>query len=154
MTTHSSIVAWRIPWTEEPGRLQYTGSQRVRQEWITNTLTSTSTQPTNGNRLKLQLISILFLLCLMLAKRKFTRKKAVRKDFFLKDWLPWYFPRSNRHRPVFFIRSIYIYTTVLWFSSRQMISPKAAHECSLILERFNYIRWTASAKAEKRANVF
>ena len=29
MATHSSIVAWRIPWTEEPGRLQSTGSQRV-----------------------------------------------------------------------------------------------------------------------------
>ena len=28
--THSSILAWRIPWTEEPGGLQSTGSQRVR----------------------------------------------------------------------------------------------------------------------------
>ena len=30
MVTYSSILAWRIPWTEEPGRLQSTGSQRVR----------------------------------------------------------------------------------------------------------------------------
>ena len=30
MTTHSSILAWKIPWTEEPGRLQSMGSQRVR----------------------------------------------------------------------------------------------------------------------------
>ena len=29
MATHSSILAWRIPWTEEPGRLQSTGLQRV-----------------------------------------------------------------------------------------------------------------------------
>ena len=29
MGTHSSIVAWRIPWTEKPGRLQSMGSQRV-----------------------------------------------------------------------------------------------------------------------------
>ena len=29
MATYSSILAWRIPWTEEPGRLQSTGSQRV-----------------------------------------------------------------------------------------------------------------------------
>ena len=29
MVTHFSILAWRIPWTEEPGRLQSTGSQRV-----------------------------------------------------------------------------------------------------------------------------
>ena len=30
MATHSSIPAWRIPWTEEPGELQSMGSQRVR----------------------------------------------------------------------------------------------------------------------------
>ena len=29
MATHSSILAWRIPWIEEPGRLESTGSQRV-----------------------------------------------------------------------------------------------------------------------------
>ena len=32
MATHSSILAWRIPWTEEPGRLQSMGSQRVGQD--------------------------------------------------------------------------------------------------------------------------
>ena len=32
MATHSSILVWRIPWTEEPGRLQSMGSQRVRQD--------------------------------------------------------------------------------------------------------------------------
>ena len=32
MATHSSILAWRIPWTEEPGGLQFTGSQRVRHD--------------------------------------------------------------------------------------------------------------------------
>ena len=36
MVTHSSILAWRIPWTEEPGRLQSTGSQRVRHDWATS----------------------------------------------------------------------------------------------------------------------
>ena len=30
MATHSSLLAWRIPWMEEPGGLQSTGSQRVR----------------------------------------------------------------------------------------------------------------------------
>ena len=30
MATHSSVLAWRIPWTEEPGRLQSMGSQKVR----------------------------------------------------------------------------------------------------------------------------
>ena len=32
MATHSSIPAWKIPWTEEPGRLQSMGSQRVGQD--------------------------------------------------------------------------------------------------------------------------
>ena len=32
MATHSSILAWRIPWTEESGGLQSMGSQRVRQD--------------------------------------------------------------------------------------------------------------------------
>ena len=31
--THSGIPAWRMPWTEEPGRLQSTGLQRVRHNW-------------------------------------------------------------------------------------------------------------------------
>ena len=33
MLTHSSILAWRIPWTEKPGRLQSMGSQRVGHNW-------------------------------------------------------------------------------------------------------------------------
>ena len=33
MTTHSNILAWRIPWTEQPGGLQSTGSQTVRHNW-------------------------------------------------------------------------------------------------------------------------
>ena len=37
MATHSSFLAWRIPWTEEPGRLQSMGSQRVRYDRVTNT---------------------------------------------------------------------------------------------------------------------
>ena len=37
MATHSSIVAWRIPWTEEPGGPQSTGSQRVIHDFAINT---------------------------------------------------------------------------------------------------------------------
>ena len=33
MGTHSSILAWKIPWTGEPGGLQSMGSQRVRHDW-------------------------------------------------------------------------------------------------------------------------
>ena len=36
MAIHSSTIAWKIPWTEEPGRLQFMGSQRVRHDWATS----------------------------------------------------------------------------------------------------------------------
>ena len=36
MATHSSTLAWKIPWTEEPGGLQSMGSLRVRQDWATS----------------------------------------------------------------------------------------------------------------------
>ena len=36
MATHSSILTWRIPWTEESGRLQSMGSKRVRHDRATN----------------------------------------------------------------------------------------------------------------------
>ena len=37
MATHSSILAWRMPWTEETGGLQFMGLQRVRHDWLTQT---------------------------------------------------------------------------------------------------------------------
>ena len=36
MATHYSILAWKIPWTEEPGGLQFMGSQRVRRNLETS----------------------------------------------------------------------------------------------------------------------
>ena len=36
MTTHSSMLAWKIPWVEEPGGLQSIGPQRVRRDWATS----------------------------------------------------------------------------------------------------------------------
>ena len=36
MATHSSTLAWRIPWTEEPGGVQSMVSQRVKHDWATN----------------------------------------------------------------------------------------------------------------------
>ena len=36
MATHSSTLAWKIPWTEKPGTLQSMGSQRVGHDWVTS----------------------------------------------------------------------------------------------------------------------
>ena len=41
MATHSSILAWKIPWTEEPGWVQSMRLQRVRHDWATDTHTYT-----------------------------------------------------------------------------------------------------------------
>ena len=41
--THCRILVWRIPWTEEPGRLQSMGSQRVGHDRVTNTYTDAHT---------------------------------------------------------------------------------------------------------------
>ena len=38
MATHFSILTWKVPWTEEPGGLQYMGLQRVRHNWTENIL--------------------------------------------------------------------------------------------------------------------
>ena len=40
MAAHSSILAWEIPWMEEPGELQSTGSQRVGHNLATKTITT------------------------------------------------------------------------------------------------------------------
>ena len=42
MATHSSILAWEIPWIEESGRLQSAGLQRVGQDLATKTVTTKS----------------------------------------------------------------------------------------------------------------
>ena len=51
MAAHSSILAWRIPWTEEPVGLQSTGSQRVGHDWATS-LSLSCIGEGNGNPLQ------------------------------------------------------------------------------------------------------
>ena len=45
---HSSILAWKIPWMEEPGRLQSMGLPRVGYDWATDTITQVSLVTTPG----------------------------------------------------------------------------------------------------------
>ena len=39
MATYSNVLTWRISWTEEPGRLQSMGCQRIGHDWVTNIFT-------------------------------------------------------------------------------------------------------------------
>ena len=53
MAPHSSTVAWKIPWMEEPGRLQSMGSLRVGHDWVTSLSLSTFMHwKRNGNTLQ------------------------------------------------------------------------------------------------------
>ena len=52
MATHSSILAWRVSWTEEPDGLWFMGLQRVQDDWVTNTLTFTFIEKIQANRSK------------------------------------------------------------------------------------------------------
>ena len=52
MAIHSSILAWRVSWTEEPGRLQFMGSQRAGHNWENNTLTNNSYNRGENRRVK------------------------------------------------------------------------------------------------------
>ena len=53
MAPHSSTLAWKIPWTEEPGRLQFMGSRRVGHDWATSpSLFTSCIGEGNGNPLQ------------------------------------------------------------------------------------------------------
>ena len=59
MATHSSIVAWKIEWTEEPGRLQSMESERVWHDWLTNSYADDTTlMEENKEKLKSFLIKV------------------------------------------------------------------------------------------------
>ena len=71
MATHSGILAWKIPWTEEPGGLQSMGSQRVRHNGVTeHALTLTYLTVSRGNIYKMSnSVRIWFVLSLLQNKR-------------------------------------------------------------------------------------
>ena len=54
MATHSNTLAWKIPWTEEPGRLQSMGSLRVGHDWVTSLSLFTFSRIGEGNGNPLQ----------------------------------------------------------------------------------------------------
>ena len=70
MATHSSILAWRIPGSEEPGGLLSMGSQSVRHNWVTNTFTFKYTK-----------------LIFDEAAKAFQRRKNVFKKWWQSDWI-------------------------------------------------------------------
>ena len=54
MTTHSSIFAWRIPWTEEPEGLQSVGLQRAGHDWRASACTHTMEEQPTSQRVQMR----------------------------------------------------------------------------------------------------
>ena len=61
MATHSSILAWKIPWTEEPGVLQSMGLQRVGHDWVINTYPQEAKLKEVGSKEVAQIIILLLI---------------------------------------------------------------------------------------------
>ena len=113
MATHSSTLAWKIPWTEEPGRLQSMGSQRVRHDWVTSLHVLGSKIMTNLDSIlksrditlptKVHVVKAMVFPVVMYACESWTIKKAERwriDAFELWCWrllrVPWTAGRSNQ----------------------------------------------------------
>ena len=60
MASHSSMLAWRSPWTEESGGLQSLGSQRVRHVWATKLSTAQHSHFWSVEEKHVELMEILF----------------------------------------------------------------------------------------------
>ena len=93
MITLSSILAWRIPWTVKPGRLQSMGSHRVRYDW--SNLAAATRQNQMPNSLEIRTIRI----TLGCAKPSFLRKPAIKLvGLFENPYLFWVEQRGgNKH---------------------------------------------------------
>ena len=72
IATHSSVLAWRIPWTKEPGRLQSMGSQRAGHswKWLTHTIDSYYTHQKHPPPQVVRLYSRYWLSCLIQFKAR------------------------------------------------------------------------------------
>ena len=92
MATHSSILAWRIPGTEEPNRLQSMGLQRVRHYWVTNTFTSLSRWITLT---EFQMLSKFYLSVRVLQRRSNRECVCVCEWLTLWTWLTWLWGLAN-----------------------------------------------------------
>ena len=76
MATNCSILAWRIPWTEEPGMLQSIGLQRAGHDWSDLAYTHTHTHTYTSEALILLLLKLFYLACTVKEKRsKFKKEK-------------------------------------------------------------------------------
>ena len=142
MATHSRILAWRIPWTEESGKLQSMGSQRIEHNWVTFTLCVISmpkglTWWLRGKRILLQCRRPCF--NLRVGESPWRRKRLPSPVFLpgeshghgsLEGYSPWIRKQSDRAEPL--------------NNHPQSSMPKHRQEC--VLETFTVSRLTWANK--------
>ena len=94
MATRSSILAWKIPWTEEPGGLQTVVLQRVRQDWVTE---HTHTVQSLHHEVNIQLLLGHYALDYFLRQKSESESLSVVADSLWHCGLysPWNFPGQN-----------------------------------------------------------
>ena len=80
MAPHASILAWKIPWTEEPGGLQFMGLQRVGQDLATSTFADYMELPVSFFSVARYLLTLVGIFHLLLS----SNKEAVTSG--LRDW--------------------------------------------------------------------
>ena len=85
MVTHSSILAWRIPWTEGPGGLQFMGLQRFGHNWVTNTFTFLA-KPTSTWACKWQRIYAVYFF-VFLHQKSYLENKRFLLLRWINEWL-------------------------------------------------------------------
>ena len=88
MATHSSTLAWRIPWREEPGRLRSMGSQRVRHDWGTSFLHFTEQRTSFPQQVLLKLFQAI-------CCPQPSHKRDCGWKFFRHEWHVWVSPTGK-----------------------------------------------------------
>ena len=83
MATYSSVLAWRIPWTEKPGRLQSMGSRRVGHDW--SDLAAAAVYASGGNGVMVE-VEICIIVAFDLAGSRLYWKDLIEESL-MKDYL-------------------------------------------------------------------
>ena len=104
MASHSSILAWRIPWTKEPGGLQFMEFRRVGQYWATNTFIQAKALRSQGSsKSSLSLISHLYLS----SPLSIDWKQRI-GDGGVARWSSWPLSLHDPHQPITWARNTFV----------------------------------------------
>ena len=145
MATHSSILAWRIPWTEEPGGLQSTGSQRVGHDWETSLSLSFTFIHLKPRLIylysifRLFLFSCVYVFCLIYESLTWLQKTELYKEEYSREisLSVFYSPFQPHSQPLPVSNSNLIN---FWFILPGLLFGQKSHLCIFSLPFFSYTK--------------